>query len=649
MLNNLGLGKKIGLGFGVILLILTIVLSISIISLNKADEGITRYQGFVYSTNTVGRLQSEMLNMRISVINYFNTASTADQEKFKDSFHTMGQLINSVKSEINNKEQLSKILKIEELVSTYEKAFNRVIELTQEISDITNSEIAPSGLKMSTTIEKALDIINSEGVSTTTYQVSLIQNKMLTGRIFSSKFLRTNSNDDFNIALEHLDKGLKTALADLDHAVLTNKSKEMLSEFKDSHHQYLQALVKIHTLIDEKNSIQNDTLRSVGPIVANNVEDVISSIIEEQKLLGSDLKSSTDSSIQLTLLLSLLAIIIGVATAYFLTINIVKPIHKAVDAANLLAKGDLTVNIDNVNRDETGMLLEAIQNTASNLKSMISTISNASDELASASEELAVVTDQSTAGIAQQEVETEMVATAMNEMTTTVHDVASNAAKAAEAANQADKEALSGAEVVRQTIQSIHSLSLNVNESSDRLNDLQQQVLNISSILEVIKGIADQTNLLALNAAIEAARAGEQGRGFAVVADEVRSLAGKTQGSTSEIQSIIEKLQVGTQNAVDVMNDGREQAKSCVEQAQNTGVALENITSAINVINDMNLQIASASEQQSSVAENINESVFNVKRIAEENSVASNQTRSSSSEIARLAVQLNQLVTRFTV
>ena len=202
---------------------------------------------------------------------------------------------------------------------------------------------------------------------------------------------------------------------------------------------------------------------------------------------------------------------------------------------------------------------------------------------------------------------------------------------------------------MRQTIQSIHSLSLNVNESSDRLNDLQQQVLNISSILEVIKGIADQTNLLALNAAIEAARAGEQGRGFAVVADEVRSLAGKTQGSTSEIQSIIEKLQVGTQNAVDVMNDGREQAKSCVEQAQNTGVALENITSAINVINDMNLQIASASEQQSSVAENINESVFNVKRIAEENSVASNQTRSSSSEIARLAVQLNQLVTRFTV
>ncbi|XAW88709.1 methyl-accepting chemotaxis protein [Vibrio sp. CDRSL-10 TSBA] len=258
-----------------------------------------------------------------------------------------------------------------------------------------------------------------------------------------------------------------------------------------------------------------------------------------------------------------------------------------------------------------------------------------------------MVTDQTTQGIIQQETETDMVATAMNEMATTVHDVASNAAKAADAANDADKQAEQGAKVVAQTVSSIGSLSESVNLSSEKLHIVQQDVVNISSILDVIRAIADQTNLLALNAAIEAARAGEQGRGFAVVADEVRSLAARTQGSTSEIQSIIEQLQSGTKSSVEVMNQVKSLADDCVDQASRTGGVLQLITDAVGVINDMNMQIASASEQQSTVAETINENVVNVKRIAQENAVASNQTRSSSTEIARLADQLNELVTQF--
>lgn len=371
--------------------------------------------------------------------------------------------------------------------------------------------------------------------------------------------------------------------------------------------------------------------------------------MQEQDTLGPQLKDSTNRSIEITIFLSVVAILLGIAASYLLTIVITKPVHKAVKAANQLAEGDLTVDVGKTSKDETGLLLAAIQNTAVNLKQMITTISGASTELASASTELATVTEQSSQSIIRQESETEMVATAMNEMTVTVHDVANSASQAAGAADQANQEAESGAGVVKRTITAIHLLSESVTQSSEKLSEVEQEVHNISTILDVIRGIAEQTNLLALNAAIEAARAGEQGRGFAVVADEVRSLASRTQDSTQEIQNIIEQLQHGTQSTVSAMNQGKKQAAACVEQADETNETLQAIIHAISVINDMNMQIASASEQQSTVAESINENIVNVRQIAEENAVASDETRQSSGEIARLAEQLNQLVARFKI
>jgi methyl-accepting chemotaxis protein len=615
------------------------------LALQKTEQGITQYRGFVRNTNLVGDLQADMLMMRMNVLNYFSTKSDEQIKQYEHYLSEMQTFLQDAKRDIQQPEQAALISDIDAMIVNYKNAFSKVIGLTKTIDDITETQLVPSGNKMITTIDDINESAFSTNQNEIMHHANQAQKDMLAGRLYVAKFLQSHNDNDFNVAVGYMDKALNEQIGELAEHLPSNE----LSEFTAAHKNYIQAMYRIHDLIKEKNTIESKTLRTVGLQVAENVKEIKRFIMQEQSSLGAELKANTDRSIKISAILSILAIALGVIAAYLLTMSITRPIHKAVDAANQLAEGDLTVNVGNTSKDETGLLLNAVQNTATNLKEMISTISSASNELASASEELAVVTEQTSEGIAQQETETEMVATAMNEMATTVHDVADNAAKAADAANQADKEALSGSQVVEHTITSINSLSESVNHSSEKLSEVQQEVINISTILEVIKEIADQTNLLALNAAIEAARAGEQGRGFAVVADEVRSLAARTQGSTSEIQTIIEQLQAGTQSTVEVMQQGKAEADNCVEQASNTGAALNAITSAISVINDMNIQIASASEQQSSVAESINENVINVKRIAEENSVAANQTRSSSTEIAKLADQLHQLVTQFKV
>ncbi|MBP0950486.1 methyl-accepting chemotaxis protein [Pseudomonas sp. 20GA0080] len=342
-----------------------------------------------------------------------------------------------------------------------------------------------------------------------------------------------------------------------------------------------------------------------------------------------------------------IAFIVAILLGIFITRMITRPLAVAVVSAQRIAGGDLTQPIVSTSSDEAGLLLDALSNMQDGLKGTIQQIASASDQLASAAEELSAVTNESTRGLTRQNDEIQQAATAVNQMTAAVEEVARNAVSTSEASKTATEDAVDGRGQVDHTVKGITTMVHEITESTEAVSELAGHVREISKVLDVIRSIAEQTNLLALNAAIEAARAGEQGRGFAVVADEVRALAHRTQASTVEIEGMISTVQSGADGAVAAMGKSLSLATNTQELALRAGSALEKITQGVATINERNLVIASASEEQAQVAREVDRNLLNIQDLSTQSAAGADQTNASSQELSRLATSFNGMVAKF--
>jgi methyl-accepting chemotaxis protein len=356
-----------------------------------------------------------------------------------------------------------------------------------------------------------------------------------------------------------------------------------------------------------------------------------------------------DSAFNLVVGLLIAATVLTSIFAMLLINSITRPIAAALTAAEHIAEGNLTRPITVDGTDEAGRLLAAMQTMQNKLRDTLHRISGSATQLASAAEELNAVTDESARGLSQQNDEIEQAATAVNEMTSAVEEVARNATSTSEASKAATASAGDGRDLVMETVGAIERMSSDVQSTAELIGNLANESRDIGKVLDVIRGLADQTNLLALNAAIEAARAGEAGRGFAVVADEVRALAHRTQQSTSEIERMIGSIQGGTEHAVNSMRNSTERAESTLNIAKGAGLALDTINSAVEEINERNLVIASAAEEQAQVAREVDRNLVNIRDLSARSTTGANQTTAASTELSRLAVDLNTMVSRFSL
>jgi methyl-accepting chemotaxis protein len=630
-LGNVSVSRKLGIGFGLVLLLTLVITATGWSSVSSLIERGDKLA-------SISQISEQTMELRTARMRYETQSSADTATAVMTALDKLDVDLKSARTKIAGVDDLKLLDSQTQSAADYRRAFDDMTKAIQvrEASRVNLGATADAAVDEVNKIEEAL--IQHDNILQFNSAVGV--SKQIQQARFQVRGYTFSGNPDFEknatAAIDEAIVGVNSLAGDVSSQYIPQlqRANLALKGYRAAVAQYRDAQLVSRQALEKMTNLGQQLLDLSDKLTASQNAKRDADSRQAQSTLG---------------LATVLALIFGVLAAWAITRQITLPLKQTLIAVDRVASGDLTHNLNIERRDELGQLQGGIQRMTLSLRELIGGISDSVTQIASAAEELSAVTEQTSAGVNSQKVETDQVATAMHQMTATVQEVARNAEEASEAAVAADQQAREGDRVVNEAIAQIERLASEVGHSTEAMGELKRESDKIGSVLDVIKSVAQQTNLLALNAAIEAARAGEAGRGFAVVADEVRSLAQRTQKSTEEIEGLIAGLQNGTQQVATIMDNSRELTVSSVELTRRAGGSLESITRTVSAIQAMNQQIAAAAEQQSATAEEINRSVLNVRDVSEQTSAASEETAASSVELARLGTHLQELVGRFRV
>ncbi|MFT6919262.1 MAG: methyl-accepting chemotaxis protein [Cognaticolwellia sp.] len=669
---NLTVATKIIGGFTIISLLLILTSVISWNSLNTIGDATKQQNELAIPTlKTSNKLANDLTHIgNLTLRAYYQTALAPLAENFnafdteKSEFRTqLKRLKDIVKNEASLIENLRQVdpvynslekeidtvlrnrkFAIEQHLTLLDKIYiieEKADDMATILLDLGDHKLATTKLQRAVSLARRLEtLLNSMVSSSLNYHDIKDQQ--------SASLVASQIENTFN----DIEKSIYDVVNELKQKNVTNIADDLTDSFSalqgyliGSGRIFTHKNNQLNAVATAKASLQlaENGINSANAILATQVN-----LANKTAIATGDLvKTSVSDGIFNTLIITLISIVLAIVIAWVTLASIIRPLKRVNEMLNIVASGDLSHKLDESGNDEFAQLSANCNLLIDSLRNLIQSIVSRSTQLATAAEQTSTVTAQSTKAIEEQRTQVEQAASATTEMSSTAQSVLSSANDALVEIKHADDEAERVKVISGHNRQTIELLANEVESASQVINKLQQDSASIGGILDVIRGIAEQTNLLALNAAIEAARAGEQGRGFAVVADEVRTLASRTQVSTQEIQNMIEVLQTGAEKAVVVMNTGKKQATNCVEQSIQAEQALDTITHAVHEAFDRSSQIATAAEEQSVVAHEISENLESIVTIAEQTTAGSKQTAEASSEVARLAEELQQSVREF--